>query len=166
MISAPSNILYWEGLLTAKPMRTIIRTFDELTTRELYALLTARTAVFVVEQHCAYQELDGIDFDAIHVWLEDDDGQLLAYLRAFPITDDHTVVQIGRVLTIARGKGLGHAVMEAGMAAIKARFPVERMTLDAQCYAQGFYEKEGFSAEGDPFDEDGIAHIRMVRNIP
>lgn len=77
--------------------------FADLTADELYRILQARCAVFVVEQKCAYQDLDGIDRQALHVWLEDE-GQILAYLRIFAAPDLADAVQIGRVLTTVRAK--------------------------------------------------------------
>lgn len=91
--------------------------FSGLTADELYRILQTRCAVFVVEQKCAYQDLDGIDRQALHVWLEDE-GQILAYLRIFAVPDLADAVQIGRVLTTVRGKGLGTKILQAGIAAI------------------------------------------------
>ena len=78
-------------------MELVIKNFDRLTSREVYEILKIRTAVFVVEQNCPYQEVDGTDYDSLHVWLEEKD-ELKAYLRAFPKSDDGKTVQIGRVL--------------------------------------------------------------------
>lgn len=152
-------------------MHCLAKTFVELTVDELYEILAARAAVFVVEQHCAYQDVDGIDRRALHVWLEED-GKILAYLRAFPVeiasadsaeAATGKVVQIGRVLSTVRGRGLGRQIMEAGLQVVYESFAPDAVVLDAQCYAQGFYERLGFTGVGDVFDEDGIPHIRMVR---
>lgn len=77
-------------------MQRFVKTFAELTVDELYRILAARAAVFVVEQKCPYQDVDGVDRKALHVWREED-GKILCYLRAFPIADDNSVFQIGRV---------------------------------------------------------------------
>lgn len=112
--------------------------FADLTADELYRILQARCAVFVVEQKCAYQDLDGIDRQALHVWLEDE-GQILAYLRIFAAPDLADAVQIGRVLTTVRGKGLGAKILQAGIAAIPDFFTdVQTIRLKAQCYAIAF----------------------------
>lgn len=112
--------------------------FADLTADELYRILQARCAVFVVEQKCAYQDLDGIDRQALHVWLADE-GQILAYLRIFAAPDLADAVQIGRVLTAVRGKGLGAKILQAGIAAIPDFFTdVQTIRLEAQCYAIAF----------------------------
>ena len=139
--------------------------FSDLTADELYRILQARCAVFVVEQKCAYQDLDGIDRQALHVWLEDE-GQILAYLRIFAAPDLAEAVQIRRVLTTVRGKGLGTKNLQAGIAAILGFFThVWTIRLEAQCYATGFYTREGFAVQGEPFDEDGIPHVLMERPL-
>ena len=84
--------------------------FIELSTKELYEILKARAEIFVVEQNCVYQDLDGIDYEALHVYFEED-GKVAAYLRAFN-TDEDTV-QMGRVLTIRHGTGLGSRLLTA-----------------------------------------------------
>lgn len=139
--------------------------FADLSTDELYRILQARCGVFVVEQKCAYQDLDGIDRQALHVWLEDD-SKILAYLRIFAAPDLADAVQIGRVLTTVRGKSLGTKILQAGIAAIPDFFTdVQTIRLEAQYYATGFYTREGFAVQGDPFDEDGIPHVLMERPL-
>lgn len=145
-------------------MQRHVKTFSELTVDELYRILAARAAVFVVEQMCPYQDIDGIDRKALHVWREED-GKLLCYLRAFPVAEDNSVFQIGRVLSTVRGQGLGALVLEDALEALESRYPLKRIVLEAQCYATGFYERYGFRTEGEPFDEDGIPHIRMEKSF-
>lgn len=111
--------------------------FTDLTADELYRILQARCAVFVVEQKCSYQDLDGTDRQALHVWLEDE-GQILAYLRIFAAPDLADAVQIGRVLTTVHGKGLGAKILQAGIAVIPDFFTdVQTIRLEAQCYSEG-----------------------------
>lgn len=88
--------------------------FGELTTKELYEILKARAEIFVVEQNCVYQDLDGIDYECLHVFYEEEDGKVTAYLRAF-FKDDDTV-QMGRVLTLRHGTGLGGRLLKEGIA--------------------------------------------------
>lgn len=142
-------------------MKLVSRTFDQLSTTELYKLLQARVAVFVVEQECPYQELDGSDYDALHVWYEDDDGGVAAYLRAFPKDGEPGTVQMGRVLTIQRGTGLGGKILKEGIAQIRERFHPQKIFIEAQVYAKGFYEREGFRVCSEEFLEDGIPHVGM-----
>lgn len=140
-------------------MRLVSKTFEELTTWELYEILRARVAVFVVEQECPYQELDGSDYDSLHVFYEEDDGTVISYLRAFPREAD--VVQMGRVLTIRRGTGLGGEILKEGIGLIREHFHPQRIFIEAQVYAKGFYEREGFEVCSDEFLEDGIPHVGM-----
>ena len=141
-------------------MKLKIEHFRNLTAGELYALLQLRTAVFAVEQQCIYQELDGKDRQAIHVWLEDDRG-IAGCLRILPAGLQGDTVAIGRVVTRDRGCGLGRQVMLAGMNAAVEQLHADVIRLEAQLYARVFYEKLGFVQISDPFDEDGIPHILM-----
>jgi ElaA protein len=84
-----------------------VREFDQLASSQLYAILAARVAVFVVEQDCPYQDIDGLDEIAIHVWAESPEGKLLAYARILPPGRRFAEPAIGRVLTTAAGRGLG-----------------------------------------------------------
>jgi ElaA protein len=145
-------------------MKTIIKTFGELDTRELYAILRARAEVFVVEQNCVYQDLDGVDTDAYHVFTLED-GEITAYLRVFMRDSEAKTAQIGRVLTVKRGKGLGLHVMNEGIRAAKELLYAKEIYIEAQVYAIGFYEKVGFSVCSDEFLEDGIPHVKMTLTL-
>lgn len=143
-----------------------VKHWDELTRDEVYDLLAVRTAVFVVEQHCPYQEVDGLDRRAWHVFVRDSGGAIQACLRVLEPEDG--TAQIGRVLTVERGTGLGRALMERGIQAAWERTDARRIRLEAQSYAQGFYEKLGFRRTSLPeFLEDGIPHVEMAleRNL-
>lgn len=143
-------------------MECIVKTFDELTAREVYEILQVRTAVFVVEQTCPYQEVDGVDYDAYHVYLRDDRG-IRAYLRAF--AKDATTVQLGRVMTLDRGEGLGMAVLQAGIQTVRERMGAEKIFIEAQTYTIDFYGKVGFRVTGEEFLEDGIPHVPMTLEL-
>ena len=145
-------------------MERVIKKFDRLTPREVYEILKIRTAVFVVEQECPYQEVDGTDYDSLHVWLEEDDN-IVAYLRIFEKDTATNTVQIGRVLSARRGEGLGAKVLQAGIAAAKAEMGADRIFIEAQTYALPFYEKFGFASCGEQFLEDGIPHTPMMVEI-
>lgn len=136
---------------------------SEITAADLYALLRLRVDVFVVEQECAYSELDGLDLLAgtRHLWLTDTDA-VLGCLRI--IDDGSGVSRVGRVCTsvAARGTGVGARLMTAALDVIG---DVESV-LGAQTYATGFYERFGYRAEGEPYDEDGIPHVMMRRTAP
>ena len=142
-------------------MDWLIKHWDELTRDELYDLLVVRTAVFVVEQHCPYQEADGLDRRAWHVFARDGGGAVQACLRI--LEPENGTAQIGRVLTTHRGAGLGRTLMERGIQAAWEKTGARRIRLEAQSYAQGFYEKLGFRrTEAPEFLEDGIPHVEMV----
>ena len=142
----------------------VIKKFDRLTPREVYEILRIRTAVFVVEQECPYQEVDGTDYDSLHVWLEED-KEIVAYLRIFVKDEETNTVQIGRVLSKRRGEGLGAKVLEHGLEAAKIEMGADRVFIEAQTYALDFYKKFGFEACGEEFLEDGISHTPMMVNI-
>ncbi|MBR5806613.1 MAG: GNAT family N-acetyltransferase [Oscillospiraceae bacterium] len=142
----------------------VIKKFDRLTPREVYEILRIRTAVFVVEQECPYQEVDGTDYDSLHVWLEED-KEIVAYLRIFVKDEETNTVQIGRVLSKHRGEGLGAKVLEHGLEAAKIEMGADRVFIEAQTYALDFYKKFGFEACGEEFLEDGIPHTPMMVNI-
>lgn len=136
-----------------------VASFADLDTTILYAILKLRVDVFVVEQECAYPELDGRDSEpgTRHVWLVRG-GELLAYLR---ILDDDGTERIGRVVTApgARKGGFGARLMEHALTVVGDRPAV----LDAQTYAAGFYERFGFTVAGPEYVEDGIPHVPMRR---
>ena len=136
--------------------------FEELTTKELYEILKARAEIFVVEQECVYQDLDDIDYRSLHVFYEED-GKVTAYLRAFE--KDTDVVQMGRVLTIEHGKGLGNKILRDGIVAVREKYNPDTIFIEAQCYATGFYEKMGFDICSEEFLEDGIPHVAMELDL-
>ena len=141
--------------------KLVIKKFDRLTPREVYEILKIRTAVFVVEQECPYQEVDGTDYDSLHVWLEED-GEIVAYLRVFERDAENDTVQIGRVLSKRRGEGLGAKVMGYGIEAAQLEMGAKAIFIEAQTYALDFYKKFGFEPCGEEFLEDGIPHTPMT----
>lgn len=142
-------------------MELIAKTFEELTTRELYEILRVRSEIFVVEQQCVYQDLDRIDYESLHVFYQDDAGEVQAYVRAYPKKGSGHVVQMGRVLSRQHGIGLGGRILRAGIEAVKADYDAEEIFIEAQVYATGFYEREGFVSCSEEFLEDGIPHMAM-----
>ena len=135
--------------------------FGELTAEELYAVLRLRVSVFVVEQKCPYMELDDLDQAAIHVWLEDEDG-IQAYLRILDRGVENENVAIGRVIAVKRRCGLGSRILQEGMKAAKELLGADKIYVEAQTYASGFYEKQGFRQVSGEFLLDGIPHVRMI----
>lgn len=145
-------------------MKLITKFFNELTTTELYEILKARAEIFVVEQNCIYQDLDDIDYRSLHIFYESE-GKVIAYLRAFEKDASTETVQMGRVLTTTHGIGLGGKLLKEGIAQIKEKMHPSSIYIEAQCYATGFYEREGFVISSEQFLEDGIPHVQMMLNI-
>ena len=135
--------------------------FDELNVDELYELLRIRSEVFVVEQDCVYQDMDGDDQASIHLWLSAGD-QIVALCRVCPAGTHMSEVSVGRVITTVRGKGYGKQIMLAGIAAAIEHFHAKTIDIEAQEYAKGFYEQVGFRQSSEPFILDGIPHIKMT----
>ena len=139
------------------------KSFEELCSAELYQLLQLRSEVFIVEQECAYQDVDGMDQEALHLMGYEDD-ELLAYTRIFPpgVYDDYA--RIGRVVVrkAHRSKGLGVEIMNATMEAAKTNFNTSKISLSAQTYLVRFYRDMGFRETGKEYLEDGIPHVLMV----
>lgn len=139
------------------------KTFSELGTRELYAILKVRQEVFAVEQDCAYLDLDDLDQHAWHLFSLTDSNEIEAYLRLLKPGLKYREPSIGRVLTSAesRGRGLGRSLMREGLKRTAMEFPAMAVRISAQQYLQKFYASLGFVPVGDPYLEDGIHHIEM-----
>ena len=142
-------------------MNLHVRHFSELTTEELYAILRLRVSVFVVEQCCPYMELDDLDQAALHVWFEDEAG-IEAYLRVLDRGTENEHVSIGRVIAVKRRCGIGSRILTEGIKAARKIFGADKIYLEAQTYARGLYEKQGFQQISDEFLLDGIPHVRMI----
>jgi ElaA protein len=138
--------------------------FDELSNRDLYAMLKARQDVFVLEQACLYPDFDGLDQGAHHLigWR---DGKVAAYLRILAPGAKYTEMSIGRVLTsdFARGSGIGRELVGLGVEHAVKLYPGHRIRIGAQAHLEHFYASFGFERISDVYDEDGIPHIDMLR---
>ncbi len=145
-------------------MEIEVKTFEELTTHQLYDILKLRSEVFVVEQDCVYQDVDGKDERALHV-LGREDGKLVAYARCFQPGDYFDEAAIGRVVVREnyRKLGYGHEITRASIKAIKTKYKADKIKISAQTYLVIFYESHGFKTIGDRYLEDGIKHIAMVK---
>jgi ElaA protein len=138
--------------------------YGALSLQQLYALLQLRTEVFVVEQNCVFQDMDGADDKAMHL-LGLQDNKLVAYARCFNAGIKFKEASIGRVITHAslRGTGAGHALMQQALGSMKMVWGVQPIRIGAQARLEKFYEQHGFKAASAPYIEDGIAHIEMLR---
>ena len=139
------------------------KTFDELSTAELFEIVRSRFAIFVLEQNMHCPEFDDTDYTALHGFLEEN-GTVMAYLRLFET--EAGVVKIGRVLSLVHGKGLGRTIMQAAIEKAKAHFACRKIVVHAQKRAEGFYEKLGFETLTEPYMEDGVLHVTMELQTP
>jgi ElaA protein len=143
----------------------------QLDVATLYDVLALRSAVFVVEQECAYQDIDGLDLakGTVHVLgREERRSGIAAYARVLAPDAEHPTPRIGRVLVApeARGQQLARPLMKQALAACERRWPGEAVELGAQAHLTGFYASLGFEAVSEPYDEDGIPHVWMRRPRP
>lgn len=144
----------------------ICKHHSDLGKQQLYALLKLRSDVFVVEQKCAYPDLDGQDLDGdTHHLMGWENDQLVAYLRLLDPQSQGGDVVIGRVVTAptGRGKGVGHAMMEQALKQAEKHWPKVPIYLSAQAHLQGYYGQYGFVVAGEEYLEDDIPHIGMRR---
>lgn len=128
----------------------------------LYDMLALREAIFVVEQNCIYQELDGLDKIAEHLLLTQN-RSVVACLRVLPADGQEPRVRIGRVAVAPgwRGRGIARVMMCGAIDRIRLDYSSSGIYLDAQTYLQAFYQSLGFRVCGDEFLEDGIPHVPM-----
>lgn len=163
-----SYFSYFHGLLNIQKGSTMtveVKKFEELSVNELYAILQLRAGVFVVEQKCAYQDLDGNDQKALHI-IGTKNAELVAYTRIFkPVANSH-VCCIGRVVVrdSQRTHGYGRMIMKASLEAVNTYFKETSLQLSAQIYLRKFYKSLGFREVGEEYMEDGIPHIKMILN--
>ena len=141
-----------------------VKTFQELSNNELYDIIQLRSEVFVVEQNCVYQDLDGKDSKAVHV-MGIKKGILVAYTRIFKPGDYFKEASIGRVVVkdSERKYGYGGAMMKASIRAIKEYYDETKIYLSAQAYLKVFYNSFDFEQIGEGYLEDGIPHIGMLK---
>ena len=142
-----------------------IKPFNELTLTELYTLLRLRVEVFVVEQNCPFQDIDGLDDQAYHLLGYTAAGELAAYARLFDAGISYEQAAIGRVAVglAHRRLGLGQELMQQAVAQCEMLFGVQAIKLGAQLYLKRFYEGFGFVQCSEGYLEDGIPHIPMLR---
>ena len=140
---------------------------DALSGLEVHEILRARVAVFVVEQNCPYQEVDDMDLHAWHLRARLG-TELAACIRVVDPGVKYPQPSIGRVMTLAqfRQRQLGRALMAEAIRFTELQFPGMGIQIGAQVYLQKFYASFGFEAVGEVYEEDGIAHLDMVRNSP
>lgn len=142
--------------------------FEKLSTGDLYAVLERRQQVFILEQQCLYPDIDAIDQRAYHLlgWQErDGERELVAYLRGVGPGVKYREASLGRVLNAksVRGTGIGKQLLIEGIRRIEQQFPGHRIRISAQQYLERFYAGLGFRVTSEPYSEDGIPHVEMLR---
>ncbi len=141
-----------------------IKRFNELSLQELYYILKLRSHVFVVEQNCVYQDVDGKDEKAMHL-IGEFNAEIVAYSRLFKPGDYFETASIGRVVVHpdARDKKFGHEMMQKAIAGIEYHYNTKQITISAQLYLKKFYESHDFVQTSEMYLEDDIPHIEMKR---
>jgi ElaA protein len=139
------------------------KSFNELSTIELYTILKLRSEVFIVEQHCNYQDVDGKDLKCHHLMAWDGDN-LVAYTRIVPPGVSFTEASIGRVLSNSRYRGIGAGItlMEKSIEKVYETHGKRSIRIGAQLYLKKFYESFGFVKDSEEYLEDEIPHIEMI----
>ena len=146
-------------------MELKIKTFEELTKQELYEILRLRSQVFIVEQQGCYLDLDGIDYDSLHIFLWDGDGRCAACLRLFPKADEPGTMQLGRIVSRNRCMGYGRRLMEAAERIAREQYGAGELYLTGRKSASGFYEKCGYRIDLDAPDAKSLPYYRFRRSI-
>jgi len=149
-----------------RQLKWFAKSFANLHTQELHAIYALRTAVFVVEQDCAYQEVDLKDPKSVHVFAQNDAGQIIAVSRIVPPGVSYNELSIGRVAVHKdhRKEGLGDELMSRTLEYISELFGAQPIRISAQEYLVQYYAKHGFQAVGEMYLEDGIPHVEMLRS--
>ena len=157
------------SVLTRQGLRWRGLPFAAMDVASLYRVLQLRAQVFVVEQTCVFQDMDGLDPACVHLLGEAPatgrEPGLLAYARLLPAGLAFAEASIGRVATApaTRGSGLGHALMDQAIAQLQGLWGEQPIRIGAQAHLQAFYRQHGFEPQGDIYQEDGIDHIEMIR---
>jgi len=145
-------------------MNVVIKKFNDLSTFELYEILQLRSEVFVVEQDCVYQDIDGNDQKALHI-IGTIENKIIAYTRCFRPGDYFREASIGRVVVKESQRKLkrGNQIIKNSIKAINDHYKTNIIKISAQCYLNKFYTNLQFKPIGEKYLEDGIPHIYMIR---
>ena len=142
----------------------IIKSFEELNKAELYQIVQLRIAVFIIEQDCPYPDLDDMDQDAQHLWIEDA-GEIVCYLRVNPAGSRFSEPSLGRIVTKKshRNNGLAEMLIKRAIDLVSEK-ESRAIRISAQCYLEKYYEKFGFIKASEEYLEDDIPHIEMLKD--
>lgn len=143
-----------------KSIDILSKSFKELNSKELYAILALRMAVFCVEQDCPYQDADGVDFEAQHVYIGDE-NEVVAYARVIP--PEQGKCHIGRIVVAQKSRGQKFAtqIIKACIQYCKTHYPQSIIEISAQSYLSDYYQSLGFKSTGKFYLEDDIPHEQM-----
>ena len=145
-------------------MKLIVKDFKDLTNKELYEILSSRAEIFQIEQKIHYNDLDRIDYDSYHFFIQKNE-KVIAYLRAYYEDDNKERLRIGRVLTRNHGNGIGKELLNDSIDFIKKNIYCKLICMDAQSHAIEFYKKFGFKVTSEEFLEEGVPHVKMELEI-
>lgn len=142
--------------------------FEDLSKEDWYAIVARRQEVFIIEQNCVYPDIDGVDLQSYHLlgWQQiEGKRELVVYLRCVFPGVKYAEVSLGRVLSApcVRGSGAGRELLAQGIARAEQIFPGQDIRISAQLYLERFYRGFGFERTSEPYDEDGIPHVEMLR---
>ncbi len=141
------------------------KSFDQITKEELYEILSFRQSIFVVEQKSWYQDADGLDNISLHLLLKEE-SSLVGYLRLIPPGEKYETPSIGRVAIkeTLRGNSIGSELVNRGVKKSSDIYLTDSVTISAQNYLTKFYQNHGFIIQGEVYDEDGIPHVKMIKD--
>ena len=141
------------------------KSFEQITKEELYEILSFRQSIFVVEQKSWYQDADGLDNISLHLLLKEN-AFLVGYLRLIPPGKKYDTPSIGRIAIKEnlRGNAIGSELVKRGIKKSSETYLTDSVTISAQNYLTKFYQNHGFTIQGEVYDEDGIPHVKMVKN--
>ena len=141
------------------------KSFEQITKEELYEVLSFRQSIFVVEQKSWYQDADGLDNISLHLLLKDNNF-LVGYLRLIPPGKKYDTPSIGRIAIKEnlRGNAIGSELVKRGIKKSSETYLTDSVTISAQNYLTKFYQNHGFTIQGEVYDEDGIPHVKMVKD--
>ena len=145
-------------------MEIYIKRFEELSSEELYEIIKIRVAIFCLEQNCLYQDLDDKDKKAYHVYIKEND-KIKAYLRVLDKGISFDEISIGRVLTTERGVGFGNIILKEGIRVAKEKINADKIKIEAQSYAKGYYEKFGFKVYGVMEKNFPLKQYCLIREV-
>ncbi|MES2587829.1 MAG: GNAT family N-acetyltransferase [Bacteroidota bacterium] len=147
-------------------LTTQIKHFSQLSAKEFHDILQLRIHVFIVEQNCPYEEIDGKDEKSFHLFTQDEEGKVVGVTRILPPNISYKEISIGRVAsdTSKRGSGIGQEIMRKSIEFIQHEFGNVPIRISAQKYLLKFYESFGFISTGKEYLEDDIPHVEMLRD--